>query len=111
MLLLGVLLLAVAACRGDSVREEDSVRPIPNGLLYPLVPENEKFVRYHPVEYSAPIAHVPVPRHPFMAPNIGNNMHCDAYMTDTYEASGPLGSKSTDHFQNAGVWRVWYDWL
>ena len=70
-------------------------KTIPNGLLYRLVPECEKFIRYHPVDYSTPIAHVPIPRHPFMAPdkgnNTGNNMHCDAYMSDTYEASGPLG--------------------
>jgi hypothetical protein len=26
-----------------------------------------------------------------MAPNPGNNMHSDAYISDTYEASGPLG--------------------
>ncbi len=38
-----------------------------------------------------PIAHVAIPQHPFMAPNTGNNMHCDAYMSDTYEARGPLG--------------------
>jgi hypothetical protein len=70
---------------------KDSAGSIPNGLLYPTVPDSEKFIRYHPVEYSAPIAHVPVPQHPFMAPNPGSNMHSDAYISDTYEASGPLG--------------------
>ena len=39
----------------------------------------------------APIPHVPIPDHPFMAASAGNNMHCDAYMSDTYQASGPLG--------------------
>ena len=39
----------------------------------------------------APIAHVPAPQHPFMAAGRGNNMHCDAFMTDTYEAAGPVG--------------------
>jgi hypothetical protein len=66
-------------------------KTIPNGLLYPSVSECEKFVRYHPVDYSEPIGHVPIPQHPSMAPNPGNNMHCDAYISDTYEASGPLG--------------------
>ena len=66
-------------------------KPIPNGLLYPLMPECEKFIRYQPVDYSTPIAHVPIPQHPFMAPNPGNNMHSDAYISDTYEAGGPLG--------------------
>jgi hypothetical protein len=29
-----------------------------------------------------------------MAAGAGNNMHCDAYMSDTYQASGPLGLES-----------------
>jgi hypothetical protein len=33
----------------------------------------------------------PPPQHPFMAPNGRNNIHDDAYMTDTYAVSGPLG--------------------
>ena len=33
-----------------------------------------------------------VPRHPFMAPNGRSNIHDDAYMTDTYQQDGPLGS-------------------
>jgi hypothetical protein len=32
-----------------------------------------------------------VPRHPFMAPNGLSNLHDDAYQTDTYRWSGPLG--------------------
>src|SRR5215207_1895017 len=32
-----------------------------------------------------------VPRNPFMAPNGRNNIHGDAYMTDTHANSGPLG--------------------
>jgi hypothetical protein len=39
-----------------------------------------------------PIGGVPEPpRHPFMAPNGRSNIHNDAYMTDTYRVSGPLG--------------------
>ena len=41
--------------------------------------------------FPAPIPHVPIPDHPFMSAGTGNNMHCDAYMSDTYQASGPLG--------------------
>jgi hypothetical protein len=38
-----------------------------------------------------PIGAVPaVPQNPFMAPNGRNNLHNDAYMTDTYRVSGPL---------------------
>ena len=73
------------------VFDDSSETTIPNGLLYPLVSECEKFTRYHPVDYSLPIDHVTIPQHPFMGPNPGNNMHSDAYISDTYEANGPLG--------------------
>ena len=88
-----VWVLPFAAVSLSAVAFDDSgpTKTIPNGLLYPLVPECEKFIRYHPVDYSKPVAHVPIPQHPYMAPNPGNNMHCDAYISDTYEASGPLG--------------------
>jgi hypothetical protein len=32
-----------------------------------------------------------VPRHPFMAPNGRSNIHDDAYQSDSYRQSGPLG--------------------
>jgi hypothetical protein len=37
------------------------------------------------------VEHVPVPQHPFLAPNGRSNMHNDSYMTDTYEIAGPAG--------------------
>ncbi len=87
------------------------VTPISNWLLYPweflriawdsvfkqedaTVSECEDFIRFHPVDFSGPVAHVEIPQHPFMALNWGNNMHCDSYISDTYEASGPLGLNS-----------------
>jgi hypothetical protein len=39
----------------------------------------------NPVRMTAP------PQNPFMAPNGRSNIHDDAYMTDTYRVSGPLG--------------------
>lgn len=88
-----VWVLPFVAISLSAVAFDDSgpTKTIPNGLLYPLVPECEKFVRYQPVDYSKPVAHVPISQHPYMAPNPGNNMHSDAYISDTYEASGPLG--------------------
>ena len=59
-----------------------------------IAPECEDFIRFHPVDLSTPIAHVEIPQHPFMAANLGNNMHCDSYISDAYEASGPLGLNS-----------------
>jgi hypothetical protein len=44
---------------------------------------------------AASIAHVAISQHPFMAAGRGNNMHCDAYMSDAYEAAGPVGPHTT----------------
>jgi hypothetical protein len=93
LFLSSLILFAVAACGGGGT-QASSTRPIANGLLHPLVPEQEKLIRYYPTDYSKPILHVPIAQHPFMAPSAGNNMHCDASMSDTYEASGPLGLNS-----------------
>jgi len=35
------------------------------------------------------LSHLPVPQHPFLAPNGKSNMHNDAYMSDSYEIAGP----------------------
>jgi hypothetical protein len=40
-----------------------------------------------------PVVAPAVPRHPFMAPNGRSNLHDDAYMSDTYVTSGPLGRR------------------
>ncbi len=40
-----------------------------------------------------PLSAPDVPRHPFMAPNGDSNLHDDAYQTDTYKWSGPLGPR------------------
>jgi hypothetical protein len=45
----------------------------------------------YPEGYSNPISHITIPQHPFMAANGKSNYHNDAYMSDTYEVSGPLG--------------------
>lgn len=87
------------------------VRPIPNWILYPWeyvraflnslfhpgaepAPECGDLIQYYPAYTPKPIAHVEIPQHPFMAPNGSSNMHCDSYMSDTYQASGPLGVSS-----------------
>lgn len=96
-LLLSSLVLCLAAgCRAGGAQEAGSqpggaARPIPHGPLHPLVPARDRFVRYRPVDTPKPVAHAPIPQHPFMAANAGSNMHNDALMSDTYEAAGPLG--------------------
>src|SRR4051794_33519004 len=42
---------------------------------------------------SSPVFAPDPPRHPFMAPNGRSNIHDDAYMTDTYQGAGPLGTR------------------
>ena len=67
------------------------VKPIPNGPLNRFVRKEDRLIRYRPADGVKCIPHVPIPQHPYMSPNPGSNMHCDAYISDTYEASGPLG--------------------
>lgn len=38
-----------------------------------------------------PIPHQPIPQNPALSPNGTNSMHNDAYASDAYEVSGPLG--------------------
>ena len=38
-----------------------------------------------------PIAHPTIPSHPYLSPNGTNSMHNDAYASDAYTVSGPLG--------------------
>ena len=38
-----------------------------------------------------PLAHSPIPQNPWLSPNGTNSMHNDAYASDAYEVSGPLG--------------------
>jgi len=40
-----------------------------------------------------PLPHEPIGQNPFLSPNGTNSMHNDAYASDAYEVSGPLGKK------------------
>jgi hypothetical protein len=67
------------------------MKRVPDWILAPSIPEEARFKRYHPIDFSRPIPHIRLPQHPFMAAGPTSNMHNDASMSDTYEASGPLG--------------------
>jgi hypothetical protein len=58
--------------------------PLPSGPTFIGTPATP-----HPVIAPAP------PQHPYLAPDPGNNIHDDAYMTDTYPGPGPLGLRPT----------------
>jgi hypothetical protein len=40
---------------------------------------------------AQPLAHLPIPQHPVLAANGSSSMHDDAYASDAYLVSGPLG--------------------
>jgi len=81
-------------------------RPIPQGPSYYFLPDKLKIKRNpeFPSDYSNPIENVtPVPQHPYMAQNGGNNMHGDAYMSDYISNSGPLGINPVVHSTFRGI--------
>jgi hypothetical protein len=79
---------AIATCLtcAASAHAVVPAQPIPEGPEAGSVPP---FIGApaKPKALSAPA----VPRHPLMAANGRSNIHDDAYMTDTYTGSGPLG--------------------
>jgi hypothetical protein len=79
----GIAALAIALCAAAPAA---AAVPIPEGPDASTLPA---FVgspaKPHPVRGTQ------VPQNPFMAPNGKSNLHDDAYMTDSYERSGPLG--------------------
>ncbi len=62
--------------------------PIPSLSTDLLVP---KFIGAPAAEQ--PIAHPPIPQNPWLSPDGTNTMHNDAYASDAYQVSGPLGNK------------------
>src|SRR5215208_5075485 len=68
----------------------------PTAVAAPPIPQNQGdlagldlFTGHKAKPHS--VAAPRVPRHPFMAANGRNAVHNDAYQTDTYRNSGPLG--------------------
>jgi len=61
----------------------DTPTPLATGLTFYRNPNYSQ-------DYANPLAHIPYPQHPFLAPNGRSNMHDDAFMSDTYEVTGPM---------------------
>jgi hypothetical protein len=73
---------------------EITLPPIPaiSGLPIPSLPTDLLVPRFVGAPAVAqPLAHPPIPEHPWLSPNGTNSMHNDAYASDAYEVSGPLG--------------------
>jgi hypothetical protein len=106
-------------CDDEVPPQEAPVRTIPDWLLYPSEvpgvlrnaltgdadppgPGCEHFIHHRPLGPRTAVGHAGIPSHPFMASNAGNNMHCDAYMSDTYRATGPYGPDPEVHSRSQG---------
>jgi hypothetical protein len=81
------IILALTLGGAPRALASEPAQPIPEG---PEASTPPSFIgtKASPKQVSAPA----VPAHPFMAANGRSNIHDDAYMTDTYTTSGPLGS-------------------
>jgi hypothetical protein len=79
---------------GSASAAELSTPPIPaiSGLPILSLPTDLLVPKFVGAPASArPIQHRPVPQNPWLSPNDTNTMHNDAYASDAYEVSGPLG--------------------
>src|SRR5438874_1389771 len=95
-LLAPMLVLALAAPAGAQ------------GIPAVPIPQNPSDLAAVPAFLGAPakarsVASPAVPQNPFMAPNGRSNLHDDAYMTNTYLWSAPLGEnlQTLSAYQNA----------
>jgi hypothetical protein len=84
---------------GCSAAPASAVTPIPQdaGELAQLQPFTGSAAVPRPVQAPA------VPRHPFMAANGRSNVHNNAYQTDSYPWSGPLGRNPRVFSQHLGT--------
>lgn len=72
----------------------DATPPVFPAIPIPQQPDAEPVESFIGETASVkPVDSLPIPEHPFMAPNGTSNIHMDAYMSDTYQVSGPLGKK------------------
>ena len=76
-------LLVPTAVSADPLPVQPPIPPLPTDLL------SESFTGTPATKQ--PITHPPIPSHPYMAATGTNSMHNDAYASDAYTVSGPLG--------------------
>jgi hypothetical protein len=85
-----IVALALLAIPGAAAAQTAGVTPTP-------IPQGPTAGGIKPFDGAPakpdPFSLPAVPRNPFMAPNGISNLHNDAYQTDTYRWSGPLGRK------------------
>src|SRR5688572_27740198 len=83
-----------AASPAPAPAAEITLPPIPaiSGLPILSLPTDLLVPRFVGAPATAqPLAHPPIPQHPWLSPDGTNTMHNDAYASDAYQVSGPLG--------------------
>src|SRR5690349_12456118 len=102
-LFLGV---GVVMLPGTPAQAAPALPPIPAlpGLPIPSLPTDLLVPKFIGAPATArPLSAPAVPQHPFLAPNGRSSMHNDAYSTDAYDVSGPLGRALTVRSRSYGI--------
>ncbi|WP_322937246.1 hypothetical protein [Nocardioides bizhenqiangii] len=89
-----------------TVAAEPTPPPIPAlpGLPIPSLPTDLLVPRFIGAEApSRPLPAPPVPQHPYLSPNGTSSMHNDAYSTDAYDVSGPVGRNLRVRSRSYGI--------
>jgi hypothetical protein len=108
----------VAAVVGVLVPMVLAQHALAQGLAPTPIPQNPSDVAAVPAFIGSParpkaVPAPTVPQNPFMAPNGTSNLHDDAYMTNTYLWSGPLGNnmQTLSTYQNGECASLTFDTL
>jgi len=91
---LAAMLLGIPSSATGSASTDVTLPPIPAiaGLPIPSLPTDLLVPQFVGAPVTAqPIAHPPMPQSPWLSPDGTNTMHNDAYASDAYQVSGPLG--------------------
>ena len=104
----GLLTATALAVPGSAATPDPEVTlpPIPavRGLPIPSLPTDLLVPRFTGAPAPAqPLAHPPIPQNPWLSPDGTNSMHNDAYASDAYQVSGPLGSNLRVRSASYGV--------
>ena len=109
-LLAGAAVLTALTLNGSASSAKTTPKvtlpPIPaiKGLPIPSLPTDLLVPKFIGAPATAqPIAHPAVPQNPWLSPNGTNSMHDDAYASDAYDVSGPLGHDLTVKSASYGV--------
>lgn len=103
---LGLTAVLLGSPSSTAAGDDPGLPPIPTipGLPIPSLPTDLLVPDFEGAAATAqPIAHRAVPQHPFLAPNGKSSMHNDAYSSDAYDVSGPLGKDLVVTSESYGV--------